>query len=72
MLDNRRVVYPSYEEAAAEAQRIRRSETRGKLVTKVEKSPYGSGFVVRSFPVSFLVRPHLRSSRKGLMDYSAL
>ena len=72
MLDSRRVVYPSYEEAAEEAERIKGSETSGRLVTKVENSPYGGGFVVRSFPISFLARPRLRSSRKGSIEYRSL
>jgi len=51
------LVYSSYEEAAAAA-KIRWSS--GRTVTKVEHSPYGSGFAARSFPVGLLLRQRTR------------
>lgn len=60
MRESRQAVYSSYEEAAEEAERIRSSESRERLVTKVQSSPYGSGFVVRSFPVRFLLNPRMK------------
>ena len=70
MPDGRQAVYSSYEEAVEVAERTRRAETSGKLVTKVERSPYGGGFIVRSFPASFLVRPRL--GRRRLLEYPSL
>lgn len=51
-------------EAAEEAARLRRRdavESGSRLVVRVERSPYAAGYVVRTVPVSFLVRPQLRA-----------
>ena len=71
MLESRQAVYSSYEEAAEEAGRIKRDEKSGRLVTKVENSPYGEGFVVRTFPVAFLFRQRLRP-RNRTLEYRSL
>ena len=71
MRDNLQAVYTSYEEAIEEAERIKRSDNAGSLVTKVQKSPYGGGFIVRTFPASFLVRPRLSQMVRSV-EYEAL
>ena len=74
MRDNLQAVYPSYEEATEEAERIKRGDSGDaaeRMVTKVQKSPYGSGFVVRTFPASFLVRSRLRRMTRPV-EYDSL
>ena len=71
MPDSRQAVYSSYEEAIEEAERIKSSNTSGRLVTKVQNSPYGSGFIVRTFPASFLVRSSL-GQRVRSVEYRSL
>ena len=74
MRDNLQAVYPSYDEAMKEAERIKRDgsgDATGSMVTKVQKSPYGSGFIVRTFPASFLVRSRLRRMTQPV-EYDSL
>ncbi len=56
-------VYSSLREAevAAARQYLAASGTaRSKFVTRVERAPFGKGYVVRSVPASFVLNPHLR------------
>lgn len=74
MRDNLQPVYPSYDEAMEEAERIKRSDSGDgtrRMVTKVQKSPYGSGFIVRTFPAGFLVRSRLGRMTKPV-EYDSL
>lgn len=74
MRDNLQAVYPSFEEAIEEAERIKRGDSgdiTGRMVVKVQKSPYGGGFIVRTFPASFLVRSRL-SQMVRPVEYDAL
>ncbi len=48
-------------EAAEEAARLRKRDAAASgWVIRVERSPYGAGYVVRSVPLGFLSRPRLR------------
>ena len=61
-------VFLTYEDALAEAERVK-SESKNKgMVTKVTNSPYGRGFIVRTFPVRFLMNRRL-SRDVRLPDY---
>lgn len=71
MLDDREIVFSSYEDAIEEADRIRRSDVGKGLVTRVQSSPYGKGFIVQSFPRSFLVRSRLRQEIRPV-DFGSL
>ena len=71
MLDGRELDFSSYEEAVEEANRVRRSSAGKELVTTVQTSPYGNGFIVRSFPRSFLVRSRLRQEVRPV-DFDSL
>lgn len=54
-------------EAAEEAARLRRNAAReSSMVIRVEKSPYGEGFVVRTVPLGFISSPRLRSLLRPL------
>ena len=66
VLDDHETIFPTYEGAVEEAERTRRSDISKGLVTKVQNSPYGSGFIVRSFPRSFLVRSRLRQEIRSV------
>ena len=71
MPEGRQAVYQSYEDAAAEAERIKSGKSTRGLMTKVQNSPYGSGFVVRTFPKSFFLRPRLREKTRSV-EYGSI
>lgn len=71
MPQSRQAVYSSFEDAFEEAERVKSEESSGGLVTKVENSPYGSGFVVRSFPASLLRRRLMRPKNRSV-EYRTL
>ncbi len=76
MKDSTQRVYSTYGEAMDEVERIK-SRTQGqgagaaKMVTKVQKSRYGDGFTVRTFPARFLFHPRLKRLTSPV-DYESL
>ena len=62
-------IFDSYVEAAAEA--AQQGAIEG-FVAKVQRSPYGPGFIVRSVPVEFLTHPELRRQFVRPIQYSEL
>ena len=52
--------FSTYEDAAQEAARIGCNDG---LLAKVQRSPYGEGFVVQTMPVEFFLRPELKQIR---------
>ncbi len=62
-------VFDSYAEAAAQAARFEFAEG---FVAKIQRSPYGPGYIVRSVPVSFLIQPELRHRFAKSVGYSDL
>lgn len=62
-------VFDTYAEAAAEAARFEFVEG---FVAKVQRSPYGLGYIVRSMPVSFLTQPELRHRFAKSVEYGDL
>lgn len=65
-MPNGETVYESYEEAVDAAERIGSGNKGAGMITKVQNSPYGRGFVVRTFPKSFLLRPRLRERTRSV------
>ena len=63
------VVFSTYDEAAQAAARI---GTKNGFVTKVQRSPYGTGFVVHSLPVEFLLRSELKERFLRPLTYREL
>lgn len=62
-------IFDSYAEAAAHMTQLEVAEG---FVAKIQRSPYGSGYMVRSVPVSFLTQPELRHRFAGSVEYSDL
>lgn len=61
--------FSTYDAAARKAARI---GTKNGLVAKVQRSPYGAGFVVVSLPVKFLLKPELNHRFIRPLDYREL
>ena len=61
--------FSTYDEAAREAARI---GTKNGLFAKVQRSPYGAGYVVLSLPVEFLLEPELKHRFIRPLDYREL
>ena len=58
---DRVVVFDTYLEAHREANRRSLKDAANGIVTKVVKSPYGRGFVVRSWPAELPLEPETRN-----------
>ncbi len=54
-------VYATYLDAHRAASRRRADDAANDLVSKVVRSPYGPGYVVRSWPVELFAEPELRA-----------
>ena len=54
-------VFATYLEACHEAARRRAQEAERSFIVQVAKSPYGSGFYVRSWPEEAFDEPELRA-----------
>lgn len=61
--------FQDYGEAMQEAARI---GTQDDMVARVQPSPYGKGFVVRLFPIEFLLDPLLRAQFARPVEYDQL
>ena len=61
--------FSTYDAAARKAARI---GTKNGLVAKVQRSPYGAGFVVVSLPVKLLLKSEFRHRLIHPIDYSEL
>lgn len=61
--------FSTYEAAARKAARI---GTKNGLVTKVQRSPHGAGYVVVSLPVEFFLKPELMHQFIRPLDYREL
>ncbi len=61
--------FRTYAEAAREAARI---GTTDGVVTKVQRSPYGTGYIVISLPVEFFIEPELKQRFLRPLDYNDL
>ena len=61
--------FSTYDAAARKAARI---GTKNGLVAKVQRSPYGAGYVVVSLPVKFLLKPELKHRLIRPLDYDEL
>ena len=70
-MPNGQAVYESYEDAVDAAERISSGNRGAGTITKVQNSPYGKGFVVRTFPKSFLLRSRLREMTRSV-DYRSI
>lgn len=58
--NEKQIFFESLEDAEEAARLRKRDATESGLVIRVERSPYGAGYVVRSVPLGFLSRPRLR------------
>ena len=61
--------FASFDDAAREAARIGCNDG---LVAKVQRSPYGPGFIVRTVPVEFLLQPELKQRFVRPLEYRQL
>ena len=61
--------FSTYDAAARKAARI---GTKNGLVAKVQRSPYGAGYVVVSLPVNFFLKPELKHRLIRPLDYREL
>ena len=61
--------FSTYDAAARKAARI---GTKNGLVAKVQRSPYGAGYVVVSLPVKLFLKPELTHRFIRSLDYREL
>lgn len=67
-----RAVYATYLDAHQAANRRRVDDAANGLVSKVVRSPYGRGYVVRSWPLELFAEPELRAVAGGRPSYMDL
>lgn len=59
--------FDSYADAAQEAAL---AEVTEGFVMKIQRSPYGPGYVIRTLPLAFLTHPDLKNRMIQRLDYS--